>query len=165
MSIPNCVNTNILLPQKNVHELWHKAVTIGQECAGVTLPKTIEGHLEMILIEHINDTALMDTPIAIHFLEGIEQNNFLRLERAACVSLLIFGLFPGRMKRMSVSPGYFISAGQTSYNHLALHFDTIHSPYATLMRQARDYFEIMARVLRGMRMRKLTSIHFDPTYS
>ena len=97
----------------------------------------------------------MDTPIAIHFLEGIGQNDLARLDRAATVSLLILGLFPGRMNRMLVSPSYLLSAGQSSYDHLALRFEAIRrTDDAHLARQARDSFEPMARVLRGMNLRE-----------
>ena len=97
----------------------------------------------------------MDTPIAIHFLEGIEKNDATRLARAASTSLLILGLFPERTNRMLVSASYLMSAGRSSYDHLAMRLEAIHHMNdATLARKARDSFEPMARVLRGMRMKE-----------
>lgn len=146
---------NILIPQGNIGEFWQDAVRHGETHAHVSLPPMIEKHLVMTLMEYLHDVYFMDTPIAIHFLEGLENNDLSRLARAASASLLILGLFPERLNRMLVSASYLLCAGQSSYDHLSSRYETIRrSGDAVLAREARDAFEPMARVLRGMRMKE-----------
>lgn len=154
MFIPTSTDKRILIPQKgDVISLWRDAVRHGEAHANVTLSLSLEKHLIMILMEYLHDVHLMDIPIAIHFLEGLEKNDLTRLSRAASTALLILGLFPERTNRMLVSSSYLLATGQSSYDHLALRFEAIRSMSdATLARKARDAFEPMARVLRGMRM-------------
>lgn len=153
LSLPITAKEKIVIPQGAVDEFWYDTIRYGETHAHISLPPMLEKYLVMTLMEYLHETHLMDTPIAIHLLEGVEQNNLIRLSRAASVSLLILGLFPERMDRMLISSSYLLFIGQTSYDHLALHFEAIRRRgEADLARQARDSFEPMARVLRGMRM-------------
>lgn len=56
-----------------------------------------------MLMQYIREVFFMDTPIAIHLLEGTKTNDLVRLAQGASASLLILGLFPERIKRMLVS--------------------------------------------------------------
>ena len=154
ISIPT--DETILIPENGkIDEFWHDAVRHGETCVHISLSQLIEDHLVMTLMEYSREAHFMDTPVSIHFLEGIEQNDLLRLTRAASVSLLILGLFPERLNRMLVSPAYLITAGRSSYDHLAHRLKAIRrNGEAELARQARDSFEPMARVLRGIRMKE-----------
>ena len=147
---------DIITPQSGmIEEFWHEAVEYGEAHANVTLPVMIEEYLTKTLMQYIREVFFMDTPIAIHFLEGLKENDLVRLAQGASASLLILGPFPERTKRMLVSPSYLLYAGRSSYDHLALRFETIHLTHdAALARKARDSFEPMARVLRGMRMKE-----------
>ena len=156
MFIPISLDEQIITPKDGaIDEFWHDAVRHGEAHANVTLPLVIEKHLVVTLMEYLHETHFMDTPIAIHFFEGIEKNDATRLARVASTSLLILGLFPERTNRMLVSASYLMSAGRSSYDHLAMRLEAIHRMNdATLARKARDSFEPMARVLRGMRMKE-----------
>lgn len=152
ISIP--ADPTLLIPENGkIDEFWRDAVRHGESHAKIALPIVLEKYLVMLLMEYLNDANIMDTPIAIHFLEGIEKNNLPHLRRAASVALLILGLFPERTNRMLVSPSYLLMTGKSSYDHLAFRLEAIReTDDAQIARHARDAFEPMARVLRGMRM-------------
>jgi hypothetical protein len=101
---------------------WLSLVQNGERVAGIRLSEEVESYTVFMLMRHVHNTSLTDTPIALLFLRSLEEKNSIkryRLEQTADCSLIIAGLFPERTRRARVSPDYFIQMSQMAYETLS----------------------------------------------
>lgn len=97
---------------------WHALVNEAQASTRLVLNENTESYLVFLLMRFSQGTKLIESVVALDFLESMHKPRQLQLELLRDVgdkSLLFCGLFPGMAKRRHVSLSYFSDLGQAAY--------------------------------------------------
>ncbi len=130
---------------------WHALVYEAQAATQLILTENTESYLVFLLMRFSQTTHLMESVIAIDFLESMNLSGKQRVDKLQDVgdkSLLLCGLFPGIVQKRSVGLDYFSGMGQAAYltvSELGEH------QRAELYLQLSHQFTTMQQILRAMR--------------
>ena len=97
---------------------WHALVNEAQAATQLILSENTESYLVFLLMRFSQGTKLIESIVALDFLESMHKPRALQTELLRDVgdkSLLFCGLFPGMAKRRHVSLDYFSEMGQAAY--------------------------------------------------
>ena len=130
---------------------WHALVNEAQGATRLVLCETTESYLVFLLMRFSQKPKLMESVIALDFLNSIDkpqqvQSDFLR--DVGDQSLLFCGLFPGIAQKRHVSLSYFSDMGKAAY----LTIGKLHNqPNAELYIQLSADFIILQHILQAIR--------------
>lgn len=113
---------NLLLRQTST-ELWRSLVQESAVKAQVHLNETLESYLVFLLMRFMRDTALVDSVLALDYLQlqpllRAQRKEGLRDLGDKC--LLFSGFYPGSAAHKHVTVDYFIRLGRTAYADLSV---------------------------------------------
>ena len=97
---------------------WHALVNEAQAATRLILNENTESYLVFLLMRFSQGPKLIESVVALDFLESMRKPRQMQLELLRDVgdkSLLFCGLFPGIAKRRHVSLSYFSDMGQAAY--------------------------------------------------
>ncbi|MDP3267436.1 MAG: hypothetical protein Q8M40_00160 [Legionella sp.] len=97
---------------------WHALVNEAQASSRLVLNENTESYLVFLLMRFAHGAKLIDSILAMDFLDSVRKPRSLQLEKLKEVgdkSLLFCGLFPGIAARRHVSLSYFSDLGQAAY--------------------------------------------------
>ena len=130
---------------------WHALVNEAQVATRVSLNENTESYLVFLLLRFSQTPQLLESLIALDFLESVHRIGKHQVELLRDVgdkSLLFCGLFPGMARKRHVSLEYFSDMGQAAY----LSVGEMHeSQSADLYLQLSEQFLILQQVLQAMR--------------
>jgi len=130
---------------------WHALVNEAQAATRLILNETTESYLVFLLMRFSQGSRLIDSVVALDFLESMRKPRHSQLESLRDVgdkSLLFCGLFPGIAKRRCVSLTYFSDMGQAAY----LTVGELHDrDTADLYFQLSEKFVTLQQILQAMR--------------
>ena len=136
---------------------WYALVNEAQAATRLILNELTESYLVFLLMRFSQTTQLMESVIALDFLEsmrapGKRQVNLMR--DVGDKSLLFCGLFPGMAEKRHVRLDYFTEMGQAAY----LIVSEMQEPEsATLYHQLSEQFVSLQHILNAMRGYGLSS--------
>ncbi|WP_454781339.1 hypothetical protein [Legionella sp. WA2022007384] len=130
---------------------WHALVNEAQAATQLMLTENTESYLVFLLMRFSQGPKLIESIVALDFLESINRPKTLQMELLRDVgdkSLLCCGLFPGIAKRRHVSLEYFSEMGQAAY----LTIGELEGKHSTdLYTQLSEQFIRLQHVLQAMR--------------
>lgn len=97
---------------------WHALVNEAQASTRLILNENTESYLVFLLMRFSQGPKLIESVVALDFLESMRQPRPLQVELLRDVgdkSLLFCGLFPGIAEKRHVSLSYFSDMGQAAY--------------------------------------------------
>lgn len=130
---------------------WHALVNEAQASTRLVLNENTESYLVFLLMRFSQTTHLLESVIALDFLESMQLVGTRQVELLREVgdkSLLFCGLFPGMANRRHVSLEYFSDMGQAAYLSVGELQD---SQSADLYYQLSEQFITMQQILQAMR--------------
>lgn len=110
------MNTLILHP--TALSQWHALINEAQASTHLILDEPTESYLVFLLMRFTEGRRLMDSVIALDFVEAMRRSQNRQAELLRDIgdkSLLFCGLFPGMARRRHVSTDYFSDMGQAAY--------------------------------------------------
>jgi hypothetical protein len=131
---------------------WHALVNEAQAATQLMLTENTESYLVFLLMRFTQGPKLIESIVALDFLESVHKPRTLQLEILRDVgdkSLLFCGLFPGIAKRRHVSLDYFSEMGQAAYLTISGLEGRHYSP--DLYTQLSEQFLTLKHVLQAMR--------------
>lgn len=142
---------------------WHALVNEAQAATRLVLNENTESYLVFLLMRFSQGTKLIESVVALDFLESIHkprpmQTQFLR--DVGDKSLLFCGLFPGIAKRRHVSLNYFSEMGQAAYLSVS---ELEEKSTADLYIQLSEQFIALQQILQAMRGQYVERIQTDCT--
>lgn len=130
---------------------WHALVYEAQAATQVILTENTESYLVFLLMRFSQTTKLVESVIAIDFLESNQMAGQRRIDQLQAVgdkSLLLCGLFPGLADKRRVGLEYFSGIGKAAY----LTVSELYSAQSSeLYLQLSDQFLNLQNVLQAMR--------------
>ncbi|HHT0592830.1 TPA: hypothetical protein ACTXXA_001020 [Legionella anisa] len=130
---------------------WHALVNEAQAATELMLTENTESYLVFLLMRFSQGPKLIESVVALDFLESMNRPKTLQMELLRDVgdkSLLFCGLFPGMAKRRHVSLDYFSEMGQAAYLTIG-ELEGRHT--ADLYIQLSEQFLTLRQVLQAMR--------------
>lgn len=130
---------------------WHALVNEAQASTRLILNEGTESYLVFLLMRFSQTTHLLESVIAIDFLESMQLVGSRQREQLKDVgdkSLLFCGLFPGMANRRHVSLEYFSDIGQAAYLSVG---DLEEAQSSNLYYQLSEQFITMQQILQAMR--------------
>ncbi|WP_392538669.1 hypothetical protein [Legionella sp. 227] len=130
---------------------WHALVNEAQAATQLILTENTESYLVFLLMRFAQGPKLIESVVALDFLESMHRPRNLQMELLRDVgdkSLLFCGLFPGIAKRRHVSLEYFSGMGQAAYLTIS-ELEGKHT--ADLFIQLSEQFLTLQHVLQAMR--------------
>lgn len=130
---------------------WHALVNEAQASTRLVLNENTESYLVFLLMRFSQATQLVESVIALDFLESMQALGKRQIELLREVgdkSLLFCGLFPGMANKRHVKLEYFSGMGQAAYLTVSELQD---SQSADLYSQLSAQFLTMQQVLQAMR--------------
>ncbi|HAT8815126.1 TPA: hypothetical protein JBA58_05835 [Legionella pneumophila subsp. pneumophila] len=130
---------------------WHALVNEAQAATRLILNENTESYLVFLLMRFSQDTKLIESVVALDFLESMRKPRQLQVELLRDVgdkSLLFCGLFPGIAKKRHVSLSYFSDMGQAAYLTVG---ELEENQTANLYLQLSEQFITLQQVLQAMR--------------
>ena len=130
---------------------WHALVNEAQALTHLVLNESTESYLVFLLMRFSQSTQLMESVIALDFLESMRVQGSRQVELLRDVgdkSLLFCGLFPGMADKRHVRLEYFSDMGQAAYLTVSEIQDSEH---AKLFFQLSAQFITMQQILQAMR--------------
>lgn len=130
---------------------WHALVNEAQALTQLVLNENTESYLVFLLMRFSQSTQLMESVIAMDFLESMRAPGSRQVELLRDVgdkSLLFCGLFPGMANKRHVRLEYFSDMGQAAYLTVSELQD---SESADLFLQLSAQFITMQQILQAMR--------------
>lgn len=97
---------------------WHALINESQVATQILLDQNTESYLVFLLMRYTQGSRLMESVVALDFLESLDKPRSLQVQSLRDVgdkSLLFCGLFPGIALRKRVSINYFVEMGQAAY--------------------------------------------------
>lgn len=97
---------------------WHALINEAQASTQLVLNENTESYLVFLLMRYTQGPKLIESVIALDFLESMHNGKCRQVELLRDVgdkSLLFCGLFPGIAKKRQVSLNYFVDMGQAAY--------------------------------------------------
>ncbi len=114
---------------------WQLLINEAQQACEQPLNESLEYYLVRLLMRFMEAPDLINSVLALEFIEGMQAPHEQREERLRDVGdkcLLVSGLFPNQAQRRHVSVGYYVGLGQSAYDTLA-HLDNRETfPYVDL---------------------------------
>lgn len=112
-----------LVLEPTVTAQWHALVKDARKSTSIQLPEELECYLVFLLMRFSEHPELLNSILAIDFLEshakwGEERKLALRDVGDKC--LLYAGLFPGKARKRRVKISYYVELGQSAYNALSI---------------------------------------------
>lgn len=136
---------------------WQALVNEAQVATRLILNENTESYLVFTLMRFSQGPELIESVVAMDFLESWQKPRQMQLELLRDVgdkSLLFCGLFPGMAERKHVSLSYFSDLGQAAYLTAGeLHEDT----FGELYLQLSDEFLRLQQILQAMRGEHLSA--------
>lgn len=130
---------------------WHALVNEAQAATRLILNENTESYLVFLLMRFSHGPKLVESVVALDFLESWHKPRTMKLELLRDVgdkSLLFCGLFPGMAEKRHVSLNYFSDLGQAAYLTAGeLQDDTLGNLYLELSSQ----FTRLQQILQAMR--------------
>jgi hypothetical protein len=131
---------------------WHAMVNEAEVATMHLLDEDTESYLVFLLMRYMGDPQLLDSVIAIEFLESM--NSFGRkqidmLKGVGDKSLLVCGLFPDLADKRNVSLDYYTHMGQAAYLTVG---ELQPRHVGALYVQLSEQFMILQRILQVMRL-------------
>ena len=126
----------------NNMEHWYALIRDCQIAQEVNLSETVEHYLVAMLMRHIDHTELLESILAIEFLNSQQQPTQQRKVKLQVVGdkcLLLSGLFPGFVAKRNVTEDYLISLGRTAYHHLHEHSHNSNHHYSLYFELAHQF--------------------------
>ncbi|MBA2709164.1 MAG: hypothetical protein H0U57_01025 [Tatlockia sp.] len=139
---------------------WHALVYDAQASTSLMLNENTESYLVFLLMRFSQSSQLIESIIALDFLESLPKPRIRQAELLRDVgdkSLLFCGLFPGMAKRRHVSLDYFSDMGQAAYFTAG----EMHESQSGLYLQLSQQFLVLQQVLRAMRSEFFQSASMD----
>ncbi len=139
----------ILLPTDTSQ--WHALVNEAQAVTRLVLNENTESYLVFLLMRFSQSTQLIESVIAMDFLESMRAPGKRQVELLRDVgdkSLLFCGLFPGMAVKRHVRLDYFSDMGQAAYLTVS---ELQESESAALFFQLSAQFITMQQILQAMR--------------
>lgn len=130
---------------------WHALVYEAQAATQLILNENTESYLVFLLMRFSQTARLMESVIAVDFLESMNLSGQQRVEKLQDVgdkSLLLCGLFPGIVKKRCVDLDYFSEMGQAAYLTVS---ELREHQLADLYLQLSHQFTTMQQILQAMR--------------
>jgi hypothetical protein len=130
---------------------WHALVNEAQAATRLILNENTESYLVFLLMRFSQGPKLIDSIVALDFLESQRKTRLQQVELLRDVgdkSLLFCGLFPGMAKKRHVSLNYFSDMGQAAYLTVG---ELQESATADLYFQLSAQFCTMQQILQAMR--------------
>lgn len=130
---------------------WHALVNEAQAATQLILSENTESYLVFLLMRFSQGPKLIESIIALDFLESMHRPRTLQMELLRDVgdkSLLFCGLFPGMAKKRHVSLDYFSDMGQAAYLTMS-ELEDRHT--ADLYFQLSEQFLTLRQILQAMR--------------
>ncbi|WP_298626143.1 hypothetical protein [uncultured Legionella sp.] len=130
---------------------WHALVNEAQASTRLILNESTESYLVFLLMRFAQGPKLIESVVALDFLESMRKPRLLQLELLRDVgdkSLLFCGLFPGIAQRRHVSLSYFSDMGQAAYLTAG---ELQESETADLFFQLSSQFVTLQHILQAMR--------------
>lgn len=130
---------------------WYALVNEAEVSTNLVLDEHTESYLVFLLMRFCQNAKLMESIMALDFLQSLHTSRTRQLELLRDVgdkSLLFCGLFPGIAERRHVSLNYFSEIGQSAYQNVGeLQEQSLSSLYYQLSAQ----FINLQRILQAMR--------------
>lgn len=130
---------------------WHALVNEAQASTRLVLSENTESYLVFLLMRFIQGPKLIESVVALDFMESLRKPRHMQLELLRDVgdkSLLFCGLFPGMAAQRHVNLSYFSDMGQAAY----LTVGELHNnEEAHLYFQLSEQFIMLQQVLQAMR--------------
>lgn len=140
---------------------WHALVNEAQASTRLLLNENTESYLVFLLMRFAQTTKLIESIVAIDFLDSMNTTGRRQIELLREVgdkSLLLCGLFPGMASKHHVGLDYFSDMGQAAYLTAAeLQEHTMGELYFQLSNQ----FTTMQQILQAMRGDYIQIAHKD----
>lgn len=130
---------------------WHALVNEAQAATRLVLNENTESYLVFLLMRFSHGPKLIESVVALDFLESMRKPRQLQLELLRDVgdkSLLFCGLFPGIAEKRHVSLSYFSDMGQAAYLTVG---ELEENQTADLYFQLSQQFITLQQVLQAMR--------------
>lgn len=130
---------------------WHALVNEAQASTRLVLNENTESYLVFLLMRFSQTTRLMESVIALDFLNSMQKTGSRQVELLRDVgdkSLLLAGLFPGMANKHHVKLDYFISMGQAAYLSVS---ELQEKALAELYFQLSEQFISLQQILQAMR--------------
>lgn len=130
---------------------WHALVNEAQAATQLILSENTESYLVFLLMRFSQGPKLIESIVALDFLESVPKPRPLRMQLMRDVgdkSLLFCGLFPGIAERRHVSLNYFSEMGQAAYLTVGELED---KPSSDLYFQLSKQFARLQQILQAMR--------------
>ncbi|MGC1183386.1 hypothetical protein [Legionella sp.] len=130
---------------------WHALVNEAQAATQLILNENTESYLVFLLMRFSQTPKLMESIVALDFLESQHRPRPLQMQFMRDVgdkSLLFCGLFPGIATRRHVSLNYFFELGQSAYLTVG---ELEEKPSADLYFQLSEQFAMLQQILQAMR--------------
>ncbi|KGP64315.1 hypothetical protein EP47_00250 [Legionella norrlandica] len=130
---------------------WHALVNEAQAATRLVLNENTESYLVFLLMRFSQGPKLIESIVALDFLESMRKPRQLQVELLRDVgdkSLLFCGLFPGIAKKRHVSLNYFSDMGQAAYLTVG---ELEENQTADLYFQLSEQFITLQQILQAMR--------------
>ncbi|KTD51886.1 hypothetical protein Lqui_0730 [Legionella quinlivanii] len=140
---------------------WHALVNEAQASTQMVLNETTESYLVFLLMRFSQGTKLIESVIAMDFLESMHSTRHKQVELLRDVgdkSLLFCGLFPGMAQKRHVSLRYFSDMGKAAYLTVG---ELQENQSAELYFQLSYEFLTLQQILQAMRSEYLNIQHAD----
>lgn len=129
---------------------WYHLVNEAQASTQLVLNENTESYLVFLLMRFARTTDLIESIVAIDFLESMMAMKKLKTELLTQVGdkcLLLAGMFPGIANRRGLALNYFTDMGQVAYSSVASIED--HAA-AKLYIELSEAFLVMQQILQAM---------------
>lgn len=140
---------NLILHPTDISQ-WYALVNEAEVNTRLILNESTESYLVFLLKRFTQTTQLLESVLAIDFLESMNmfgKRQIATLRDVGDKSLLLCGLFPGIAERRHVRLEYFSSMGKSAY----LTVSELETASAELYTQLSTQFLMMQQILQAMR--------------
>jgi len=130
---------------------WYALVNEAQASTRLVLNENTESYLVFLLMRFSQGPKLIESVIALDFLNSMQANYRRQVELLKDVgdkSLLFCGLFPGIAERRNLNLSYFSGMGQAAYLTVS---ERQESGSGTLFLQLSEQFLSLQQILQAMR--------------
>lgn len=130
---------------------WHALVNEAQASTRLVLNENTESYLVFLLMRFSHTTQLIESVVAIDFLDSMNTTGKRQIDRLREVgdkSLLLCGLFPGMANKRHVGLDYYSGMGQAAYLTVG---ELQERAMADLYFQLSNQFTTMQQILQAMR--------------
>lgn len=131
---------------------WQALVYEAQASTQLILTENTESYLVYLLMRFTQTTQLLESVLAMDFLESMNTSGRRRIDQLQEVgdkSLLLCGLFPGIAVKRHVGLDYYSGMGKAAYLTVS---ELQEQQSADLYLQLSDQFITLQNILRAMRM-------------